>query len=133
MGVGRRQLDYGRVIAGEHVTHADARVPFASSRNSASTPPSFIACVTRDAGLLLTGFHHTASIFTPALTGCRIGAAALPRASRTRPSSMGRKYGRRRPLGAARRGFGEPWRFVRRRARASRAALAAPVAWSVLT
>ena len=96
MGAGRGQLDYGRVIAGEHVTHADARVPtmvpFASSRNSESTPPSFIACVTRDAG---SDFHHT-SILLPlhtkgGLSGCRgaVGGSRLAAACAGSTSGRG--------------------------------------------
>ena len=76
MGAGRGQLDYGRVIAGEHVTHADARVPFASSRNSTSIPPSFIACVTRDAGLLLTGLSSHIYFYSRSTRGVP-GCAAL--------------------------------------------------------
>ena len=72
--------------------HAEARVPFASSRNSESIPPSFIACVTRGMpDFCSPDFHHT-SIFTPAPHKRR--SAGVPwrcwwLAAR---SSMSRKY-----------------------------------------
>ena len=103
MGAGRGQLDYGRVIAGEHVTHADARVPFASSRNSESIPPSFIACITRDAGLLLTGL--SSHIYSYSRHRDAEGEA---RPWHARHLSMVKKYIRKGGWGGARSGSGLP-------------------------
>ena len=83
MGAGRGQLDYGRVIAGEHVTHADARVPFASSHYSQSTPPTFVLCVTRDAGLLLTGLSSHIYFYSRShKEGCRSAASRVAHAAK---------------------------------------------------
>ena len=57
--------------------HAEARVLFASSRNSESIPPSFIACITRDAGLLLTRLSSHIYFYSRSTKGGVPGSVAL--------------------------------------------------------